>query len=324
MKSKENINNIHDKGYKDIFSNKDEFYEFLRDFVDENVAKEINPESLMVIDKSFILPDYAELESDLIYRCTIGEDEIIIYVLLEFQSSVDYRMSVRLFFYIAELWRDVIKNTNKLEYEKKEFKLPAILPVVIYNGKEKWTAAKTLGEQINKKDLLKDYSIDFKYPVIEINNFKKESLYEAQTLISAFFALDQNMNWTEFLTRLIEISKIYKDLTEEKKNILKHWLKVTIDTSEYKEIEETIEVLFDEEEVLKMTSNLSKILEKEFEDREMKGEIKGELRGELRGELKAKEENALNFLKLGVNEEIVAQGTGLSIKRIIELKKKLN
>ena len=69
-----------------------------------------------------------------------------------------------------------------------------------------------------------------------------------------------------------------------------------------------------------MTSNLSKILEKEFEDREMKGE----LRGELRGELKAKEENALNFLKLGVNEEIVAQGTGLSIKRIIELKKKLN
>ena len=221
-------------------------------------------------------------------------------------------MSIRLFFYMAELWRDVIKNTAKSEYEKKEFKLPAILPVVIYNGKEKWTAAKTLGEQINKNELLRDYIIDFRYPVIEVNDLKKEQLYETQTLVSAFFALDQNMNWTEFLTRLIEISQIYKDLSEEKKNMLKHWLKVTVDTREYKEIKETIEVLFDQEEVLKMTSNLSKILEKEFKEREIKGEIKG------------KEEDALNFLKLGVNEEIVAKGTGLNIKRIIELKGKLN
>lgn len=312
MKAKENINNIHDKSYKDIFSNKEEFYNFLSDFVDENIAKEINPESLMLIDKSFVLPDYAELESDLIYKGKIGEDEVIIYVLLEFQSSVDYRMAIRLFFYIAELWRDVIKNTAKTEYEKKEFKLPAILPIVIYNGKEKWTATKTLGEQISKRELLKDYIIDFKYPVIEVNNFKKETLYETQTLVSAFFALDQNMDWTEFLTRLIEISQIYKALSEENKNMLKHWLKVTIDAKEYKEIEETIEVLFNEEEVLKMTSNLTKILDKEFEKREIEGKTEGKI------------EDAINFLKLGISEEIVAKGTGLDIKRILELKKKLN
>ena len=57
-----------------------------------------------------------------------------------------------------------------------------------------------------------------------------------------------------------------------------------------------------------MTSNLTKILDKEFEKREIKG----------------KEEDAINFLKLGVNEEIVAKGTGLGIKRILELKKSLN
>jgi hypothetical protein len=61
-----------------------------------------------------------------------------------------------------------------------------------------------------------------------------------------------------------------------------------------------------------MTSNLTKILDKEFEQREIKGEIK------------AKEEDALNFLKLGVSEEIVAKGTGLSLKRVLELKGKLN
>lgn len=38
------------------------------------------------------------------------------------------------------------------------------------------------------------------------------------------------------------------------------------------------------------------------------------------GVVQAKEEDALNFIRLGVNEEIVAQGTGLSISRIKELK----
>ena len=41
------------------------------------------------------------------------------------------------------------------------------------------------------------------------------------------------------------------------------------------------------------------------------------------GKIEGKEEDALNFLRLGVAEEIVAQGTGLSIEKVRELKAKL-
>lgn len=41
------------------------------------------------------------------------------------------------------------------------------------------------------------------------------------------------------------------------------------------------------------------------------------------GKMESKLEDALNFLKLGINETIVAQGTGLTIEKIIELKRKL-
>jgi len=51
-------------------------------------------------------------------------------------------------------------------------------------------------------------------------------------------------------------------------------------------------------------------------------EAKGRAEGEAKGEAKGKEEAAINFLKLGVDEEIIAKGTGLSIERILELKKK--
>ncbi|MDP4146881.1 MAG: Rpn family recombination-promoting nuclease/putative transposase [Bacillota bacterium] len=40
------------------------------------------------------------------------------------------------------------------------------------------------------------------------------------------------------------------------------------------------------------------------------------------GKEEGKEEAAINFLKLGVSEEIVAEGTGLPLEKILELKKK--
>jgi hypothetical protein len=36
------------------------------------------------------------------------------------------------------------------------------------------------------------------------------------------------------------------------------------------------------------------------------------------------EDDALNFLKLGTSEEVVSQGTGLSVERIKELSKKVS
>jgi predicted transposase/invertase (TIGR01784 family) len=44
---------------------------------------------------------------------------------------------------------------------------------------------------------------------------------------------------------------------------------------------------------------------------------------EEKGKLEGREEAAINFLRLGVNEEIIAKGTGLPMEKIIELKKKI-
>ncbi|WP_422664938.1 Rpn family recombination-promoting nuclease/putative transposase [Aneurinibacillus uraniidurans] len=59
---------------------------------------------------------------------------VIFYVLLEMQSSVDFQMPFRLLFYMLEIWRDILKNTDKNEAVRKDFRL------VLYNGKQEWTA----------------------------------------------------------------------------------------------------------------------------------------------------------------------------------------
>lgn len=79
--------------------------------------------------------EFEEEESDILYKVNINGAEVILYVLLEFQSKVDFQMPIRLLFYMIKIWRDTLKNTDKNERKRKSFKLPEIIPIVIYNGK---------------------------------------------------------------------------------------------------------------------------------------------------------------------------------------------
>ena len=103
---KKDINNIYDKSYKTLFSNKDIFTSLINDFTEEKWKDKINADNLTLINKSFILSDYEEVESDIVYKANIDGEEVIFYLLLEFQSSIDYSMPIRLLMYMLEIWRE--------------------------------------------------------------------------------------------------------------------------------------------------------------------------------------------------------------------------
>ena len=56
----------------------------------------------------------------------------------------------------------------------------------------------------------------------------------------------------------------------------------------------------------------------------LKGKEEGKIEGIKEGIEKEKIENAINFLKLGISVEIVAQGTGLSLEEVNKIKDELN
>jgi hypothetical protein len=67
--------------------------------------------------------DYEENEADIVYKANIDDEEVIFYTLLEFQSTIDYRMPLRLFFYINEILREYTKNlTEETKKNRKGFK----------------------------------------------------------------------------------------------------------------------------------------------------------------------------------------------------------
>ena len=78
---------VHDSGYKRLFSNHTIFRQLLETFVAEPWVKELDFSRCETVDKSFISEHYKETESDLLYRVGLHEQEVYIYVLMEFQSS---------------------------------------------------------------------------------------------------------------------------------------------------------------------------------------------------------------------------------------------
>ncbi|WP_206812030.1 Rpn family recombination-promoting nuclease/putative transposase [Paradesulfitobacterium ferrireducens] len=82
------------------------FLELLKTFVGEAWTEDIREDDLTRVEKSYILQDFNEKESDIVYRLHSRED-MVFYVLLELQSTVDYGMPFRLLLYMVEIWRDI-------------------------------------------------------------------------------------------------------------------------------------------------------------------------------------------------------------------------
>lgn len=304
---KNKVHHEHDVGYKHIFSHKGTFLELLRSFTKKEWANLIKEEDLILVDKSYILSDFEEEESDILYKVNINGEEVIFYVLLEFQSKVDFQMPMRLLFYMTEVWRDVLKNTDKSERKRKRFKLPAIIPVVLYNGKNKWTASPSFKEMLSGYELFENNILDFNYILFDINRYSDEELYNVSNLVSAVFLLDQEMNEEELLTRLRKLIYILKKISPEQFSVFKQWLKNIVKPRLGKEWQKQVDEVLDksnQEEVDVMVHNLEKTLD----NIEKKGIEKGI-------EKKAKE-TAIKAIEIGLDDEIIIKLTGLTSEEI--------
>jgi hypothetical protein len=84
--------------------------------VNSDWVKDIDENDLIRVDKEFILQDYRKKEADIVYRMKIKETdshrvhEVIFYILLELQSSVDRMMPFRLLTYMTQIWQQEVKN----------------------------------------------------------------------------------------------------------------------------------------------------------------------------------------------------------------------
>ncbi len=129
----------HDRGYKLLFSDPTLLEELLRGFLPGDWTSRLDFTTLARVGNSFVSADLRERHSDVIWRLRLrgeGEGWVYLYLLLEFQSTSDRFMALRLLTYIGLLLEEIVRK----EKPKPGDRLPAVLPLVLYNGDRRWRA----------------------------------------------------------------------------------------------------------------------------------------------------------------------------------------
>lgn len=220
----ETIHQRHDTSYRFLLSSKKLFVELLRSFVHKGWVQNIDETNVQEIPHSFVLQDFKRQEADLVYRVNLNGQDVVFYLLLEMQSSVDFRMPYRLLLYQVEIWRYLLNDDKQARANRKTFRLPPIVPIVLYNGKKRWSAERQFRKLLNHEQMFGSELLDFEYLLIDVARYTEEELLSLSNTIGSVFLLDQTEDQAQLLERLGKLMHTIQQLPEESQQKFVAWI----------------------------------------------------------------------------------------------------
>ena len=130
-------------------------------------------------------------ESDMVWRVPRrdGGDTYLL-LLLEFQSTSDHWMALRVLVYAGLLWQHLV-NEKRLPPDGR---LPPILPVVLYNGDRRWAAPLALHELVGLQgdSPLWQWQPGMRYQIVDEGAFPEDDLAGRDALLALLFRLESS------------------------------------------------------------------------------------------------------------------------------------
>ena len=182
--------------------------------INQAIKTKLKAEEIEKYTSSFVSKIFQNREADIVYKYKNKN----IFFLIEHQTKIDYSMSYRILEYEIEIMKSAI-DIRKVK--NKEYKLPLVIPIVLYTGKKKWDAKRYLEES---QETLDDVKIKAgNYNLVDINDFTKEELLQGKTLISKMMLLEKSESTEESIEML---EKIIPNTNKEEKELLKRVISI--------------------------------------------------------------------------------------------------
>ncbi len=177
----------HDSGYKLLYAHVAMVRDLLTGFVPGDWVRCLDLSTLERCSGSYVTEDLRDRADDIIWRLRWGDDWLYVYLLLEFQSTIDAWMAVRIQTYMGLLYQDLIRA----EQLSARGRLPPVLPLVLYNGHQIWNAAETLECLIEPAPaVLTDYRPQQSYLLLDEQRLAKAEQAPTRNLSAALFSLE--------------------------------------------------------------------------------------------------------------------------------------
>lgn len=220
------VNTPHDKGYKKSLSKPAEFLHFLRKYIGADWMMKLQEADVSLCDKELLERDYEGKEADLIYRVNMPDGkEIIIFILQELQSYVDYTMIFRILVYVVNTLVKYFLDVDKKERERSGFRLPAMVPIVFYNGAERWTAAMNLRSYQNNGELFGEHILNLEYYLVNLAEIEEEYILSTNTVLDNIMYCDKFRQKLELAGALRRAYTRIQQLGLQEQEEFRNWVK---------------------------------------------------------------------------------------------------
>ena len=149
--------------YKRLYAFAEMVEDLLRSLFPRELIDAVDWPSLGRLPAEYVGDDFHRRHGDAVWRVRLREGDergewLYVLVLLEFQSTTDEIMALRVLEYTTMLYRELVRESRRARRARgrpharkgaaKPERLPPVLPVVLYNGDAKWRAARDVKDLI--------------------------------------------------------------------------------------------------------------------------------------------------------------------------------
>jgi predicted transposase/invertase (TIGR01784 family) len=213
---------------------------------------------------------------------------------------------------MIKIWESYFKQNKRVK------RLPVIVPILIYHGSEKWKLKNSIIPLFEEIEGTTQYIPDFKSEIFDISHLSDDKI-KGEILLQVHFLLLKYVFKPELINKVREILELLHTLSSkgtasEYLQVLMRYLMSSIDNKQKEELVEEVE------KVIKSGGTfMPTIAEKLIQE----GRIEGIKEGEQKGKIEEKLENAEKMLKKGLSNADIRDITGLSIKKIEQIRNSL-
>jgi predicted transposase/invertase (TIGR01784 family) len=285
-----------DSAYKYLFSSKEVVHQLLTRFVDDDVMSSVGLDDIEPVDKSFVTDAFLDRESDMIYRVAVAGREVYIYVLIEFQSTVDKSIPIRMLHYILGLYDQMYRTGTS-------GKLPAVFPILLYV------------RELIEPTIAARYIPAFAYYAIIERDIPDETLEKIRGILSAVIYLEKRRDKAELHSTIDRVIEMVEAEQPEQLRMFKVWLNRMFRTAIAAEHNDRID------ELRGVRSMLSDVIEQMRDEFRQEGLKEGLQEGLQEGFQEARRTYAVRMLHKGYPLEEVIEITELSRTEVETLAK---
>lgn len=198
------VHNPHDNFFKNSLSNLKVAKEFFQQHLPTEAQQQLELNSLELQSGTYIDQALKHTASDILYKVNYidGTGSAYLYILAEHQSSVDTHMPFRLLRYIISIWTEHLKKY-------KDDKLPLVIPLVFYNGPQKYNGPTDIRELIKAPKELIDLFLFTPFHLIDTQVISDKDLREKHwaglmTYVMKHIYAREALNYVEDLVEFVK------------------------------------------------------------------------------------------------------------------------